>query len=434
MDISKYILPNVRIIDSESTWNEKVVSILVENGIIQSIGKVSANNTAQVISLPEGSCVSPGLCDIGTMHGDPGAEEREDLHTLVQAAMRGGYLTLATFPNTIPVVDNKSAITYLVEYARKCPIQIFPIGALTAQCKGEDITEMFDMYQAGAIAFSDGMKSILHAGVLMRALIYAAQCNTPVMHFPYDSTLSPFGQMHEGNQSTQLGLKGIPAIAEETMIQRDLGILEYTNGRLHFVGVSTRGGVAFIREAKKKGLSVTCSACIHHLMFEDSALLEFDSNFKILPPLRSHEDRIALIDGIKDGTIDSIITLHTPWDREHKEVEFPYSTFGSTGLETAFSQAIEVLKEEIPLTKIIQLMSSNNLQIIGKTSNPLKEGNPMHAMIWHPSMPWIVEPYNFQSKARNSMCIGHKFNAQVLGVAHATHIELSKILQLSSQF
>ena len=314
------LLKNAHLFDGIS--KSRVQDILLKDGLIEAIG--------DQIPLPQGAglwessnlCVSPGWLDVGVYAADPGYEHREDLSTAAAAAAAGGFTAMACFPNTDPALHTKSEILYVKNKANDLPVYCYPIGAISQSCEGKDLAELFDMHTAGAIAFSDGKRSVQDAGLLLRALQYAKAFNGLIINVPHHKTIAAGGQMHEGVMSTSLGLKGLPALAEELMVQRDLSLLEYSEGRLHIHLISTAKSVALVRAAKQAGLRVSCSVTVANLCFSEEKLADFDSNWKIVPPLRNKADADALLEGLADGTIDFICSNHSPWHEEAKSLEF----------------------------------------------------------------------------------------------------------------
>ncbi|MFN7115611.1 MAG: dihydroorotase, partial [Saprospiraceae bacterium] len=279
-------------------------------------------------------------------------------------------------------------------------------------------TEILDMYAAGAIAFSDGKKSIQHSGLILRALQYVQAFDGVIINHPSDKAIAADGQMHEGFVSTSLGLKGIPSLAEALMLERDLHLLEYTGSRLHVANVSTAGAVELIREAKAKGLRVTASVPVLNLLFTDEAVAEFDVNYKVLPPLRQAPDRDALIQGLLDGTIDCITSNHTPIDEEGKNLEFPYASFGVIGLETAFAAAWTALKGKIKLEQLIEKLAFTPRKIFNLNTPTVEVGQVANLTIFNPEHTWTFSSQDIRSKSNNTPFVGYEFTGKVLAIIH----------------
>ncbi|MBN4062432.1 amidohydrolase family protein, partial [Bacteroidales bacterium AH-315-I05] len=291
-----------------------------------------------------------------------------------------------------------------------------PIGTLSKGMKGTDLSEMYDMHLAGAVAFSDDKQSIANPELLKRTLLYAKGFGGLVMSFPNDKNIALNGNVNEEKTATMLGLKGIPALAEELAISRDLFLAEYTNAPIHFSTVSTAKSVELIRQAKKKGLNVTAEVTAHHLLLDDSALLEFDSNCKVMPPLRTKNDIKALIKGLKDGTIDAICSDHCPEDEESKKREFEHATFGIIGLETAFAVAMTALSKMLSLEEIIQKMAIRPREILRIKTPVIKEGETANLTLFNPTVVWTPTEKDIRSKSRNTPFIGTKLTGKALGI------------------
>jgi len=303
---------NCKIIDPPSPHHLTRVDIRIQSGLISEIGQDLSLNEAKEIVYTGDISVSPSFIDLEAEAGDPGLEHREDLETLSNAALAGGYTRIGLRPHTQPVIHDKAGVSYLLQQSRSLPIDILPIGALSKNTDGIDITEMLDMQKTGAVAFSDGIHSVQHAGLMQRALLYVKSFDGLVMSQALDKSIAAKGQIHEGHISTSLGMSAIPALAENLMIERDIRLLEYTDSRLHISHVSTAEGVEFIRKAKAKGLKISASVSALHLLHTVEALSDFNSHFKVMPPLRASSDRLALIEGLKDGTINCISSNHCP--------------------------------------------------------------------------------------------------------------------------
>ena len=298
------LLQQVKVIDTTSDHNGKVVDILIEDGHIKEIGKSLNSDSYQKDKVEiwkvEGACVSVGWLDIGTQIGDPGFEHREDLESAANAAVTGGFTGVACLPNTHPTIHSKSEVLYIKNRTQYSIIDFYPIGAISQDCKGKDLAELMDMHHEGAVAFSDGSHSIQNSGLMMRGLLYTKPFDGLLMNHPHDDQIAGKGFVHEGVISTSLGLRGIPALSEEMMVERDLHLVEYADGRLHFSNISSADSVELIRKAKAKGLKITASVNPMNLVFTDERLTEFDTNYKVYPPLRSETDRLALIEGLKE--------------------------------------------------------------------------------------------------------------------------------------
>ncbi|MEL6924996.1 MAG: dihydroorotase, partial [Bacteroidota bacterium] len=368
------LLRNCTIVHPDSRYHGKKVNLFIKDGIIEAIGaRADAPPRARVIDL-QGACVSPGWIDVGTQVGDPGFEHREDITTASAAAAAGGYTAIACQPNTQPVIHSKSEVLYLKRSTRDSLVDFFPIGAVSQNCEGGDITEMYDMQQHGAVAFSDGQNSIQNNGLMQRALQYVKAFDGLIINHPHDKSLAPGGLVHEGLVSTSMGLKGIPSLAEDLMVQRDIYLAEYTDSRLHIANISSRRAVELVRQAKAKGLKVTASVAALNLVYQDTALQNFDVHFKVLPPLRESDDTKALLKGIKDGTIDFISSNHVPIEWENKDREFFYSEPGAIMLGTTYALLNTALADKISSEQLVKLLSIRPRQILDLPVPAIKEG------------------------------------------------------------
>lgn len=395
----------VKIVSPGSAYHGEIQDILVEGGTIKAIGSDLKAEAAEVIEL-ESAHVSSGWIDLEAEGGDPGLEHREDTHSLLTAAAAGGYSQVAIRPKADPPIHDKSGVLYLKQQANSSVSTILPIGAISRNLKGEDITEMLDMQAAGAVAFSDGSYSIQLAGLMLRALQYAKSFNGLVMNQPLEKSIVGAGQMHEGKMSTQLGMRGMPVLAERMMIERDLNLLEYTDSRLHISHVSSAEGVELIRKAKARGLAVTTSVAALNLLFTDQDLSQFDSHFKLLPPLRTEADREALIAGLADGTIDCISSNHCPRELERKLLEFAYADFGAATLSTAFAIARTGIADTLSEEELIEKITAGPRRILGLPVHQLTPDAPAELTFYNYNENWEVSTKAVRSKSSNSPMIG----------------------------
>jgi dihydroorotase len=419
MDI---LLKNVHIIHPESAYHQQILDILVKDGIISAIGhSLSANEKTQVISH-EGLHVSIGFLDIGTQVGDPGYEHRETFQSATLSASRGGYTALAVAPNALPVVHSKSEVAYIRKSTAGGIVDFLPIGAVSQNANSQEISEMYDMHTAGAVAFSDGKNSLAHSGLMVRALQYVQPFNGLIINHPHDAVMAEGGQMHEGRMSTMLGMKGIPAIAEELMLQRDIELCAYTNGRLLVQNISTKRSVELIREAKKRGLQITASVAAMNLYFTDEALAEFDSNLKVNPPLRGLEDKKALKKGLKDGTIDLITSNHVPLDEESKNLEFPYAKFGAVSLDATF--AAIMTHTNSTAEQVCEKLAFAPRRILNLDIPKIEVGAQANLCFFDPLEKWTYTAKDNFSKSKNTPWIGCAFVGKVLGTIHNGQMSL----------
>ena len=420
MDI---LLKAVTIIDPLSPFDSQTTDIFIKDGIISSISDSHLQNADQVIDKP-GLFISPGWVDIFSHFSDPGHEYKETLESGAAAAVAGGFTDVFLVPNTTPPVHNKSGVAYLVQKSKALPVSIHPIGAVTKHIEGKEFAEMYDMQQSGAVAFSDGLNSIQSSGVLLKALQYVQAIDKTIIQLPDDKNISPNGLINEGVLSTQLGLPGKPAIAEELMISRDIELVRYTGSKIHFTGISTKGSVELIRKAKTDKLNVTCSVTPYHLCFLDEDLASYDTNLKVNPPLRTSADRQALMDGIKDGTIDCITSHHLPEDVDHKVVEFEYAANGMIGLQTCFAAVCTAIPELSP-DRIVELFSSNARQIFELETCTIDLNKLACLTIFSREESWMPEKSSNLSKSANSAFFNKKLNGRSLGIINKGNLFLN---------
>lgn len=415
------LVKQATIIDPHSPFHGQIKDLHIQDGIIKAIGDDLSVEGAETL-VQEGLNVSPGWLDLGMQIGDPGFEHREDIASATKAAALGGYTGIAPFPNTNPVMDTKAALNYWGNQSSNNLVDILPIAAITSGCNGKDITEMIDMQRAGAVAFSDGSHSTQNNGVMMRALQYVTAFDGIVINRPFDKSLGGDGHIHEGITSTVLGMLGISHLAEDMMVVRDINLAAYTESKVHIHGISTAGAVELIRQAKKEGIKVSCSVSPLNLFFQDERLENFDSNFKVLPPLREKTDSEALIEGILDGTIDCVISNHVPVEEEHKKLEFAYADFGVIGLETCYA-LLSTHKQEISQEKWVELLAIHPRNILGLPVPEIKEGAAANLTFFVPDWQWTFTEASIGSKSVNTPFLGYEFKGKVFGIVngHKSH-------------
>ena len=418
MDI---LIRQARIIDPSSPFHQQVQNIFIQKGSIVSIGS-DAPDAGQVIDIP-GLVVTPGFADPFAQFCDPGFEYRETLESGARAAVAGGYTDVLVLPNTAPVVHNKAGVSYLKEKSRNLPVGVHPIAAVTKNTEGKELAEMYDMHDSGAVAFSDGTAPIQSAGLLLKALQYVKAIDKVIIQLPDDGSIAKQGLMNEGIVSTRLGLPGKPAIAEELMIRRDMELAAYTGSRIHLSGISTARGIDLIREAKDKGVQVTCSVTPAHLWFCDEDLLGYDTYLKLNPPLRTSADRDALRVGVLDGTVDCIASHHLPQDTDHKIVEFEYAQFGMIGLETAFAVVRTVLPDLKP-ERLVEIFSTAPRRIFGLDAVSIKTQAPARLTLLEWDAAWT--PQRFQSLSQNTPFTGTAFTGRPAGIIHKDRVFLNQ--------
>ncbi|WP_341839195.1 dihydroorotase [Chitinophaga caseinilytica] len=408
------LLKSATIVSEQSPFNGQRKDILIDNGVITSIADEIAPGNATVIN-GSGLHVSGGWMDVFAHFCDPGQEYKEDLQSGALAAAAGGFTAVMIVPNTQPAIDTKSQIAYVHSSTRNSVAEVLPVGAITKKLEGASLAEMYEMRDAGAVAFSDGLKPVQSSGLMLKALQYVKAFDGTVIQIPDDTTISGHGLMHEGIHSTRLGMPGKPAIAEEIMLKRDLDLLEYTGSRLHVTAVSTRESIRLIAAAKARGLQVTCSVTPYHLLFTDADMASYDSFLKVNPPLRTQDDVDALRAAVADGTVDCIATHHQPQDWDAKQVEFEYAKPGMIGLETAFA-ALRAALPELATDRLVKLLSDNPRRIFGQPVSPIAEGAPANLTIFEPETEYTLSDDRFQSKSRNTPFLGKSAKGSVTGI------------------
>ena len=415
----KLAITNGRVIDPSQNLDGNF-TIYIEDGVIREIKpsavsrQLSANY--QIIDA-KGAIVSPGFVDLHTHLRDPGFEYREDIESGSRAAAAGGFTTILCMANTNPVNDNASVTSMIVNRAKEVGlVNIFPVGAVSKGLKGAELAEIGEMVKAGCMAISDDGRPVMNGSLMRHALEYAKSFGVPVITHAEDLTLSKGGAMNEGGVSTRLGLKGIPAAAEETMIQRDILLAKLTSHHLHVAHVSTAAGVEMIRRAKKEGVRVTCEVTPHHLVLTDESCSNYDANAKVNPPLRTHKDGEALIKALNDGTVDAVATDHAPHAEDEKEkTPFDCANCGLIGMETALPVLLKLVHEKkLPLKRLIHLLTAGPAKTFRLHAGSLKKGMPADITIFDPHRPVVIDPRQFHSKSKNSPFAGWKLKGKVL--------------------
>jgi len=411
------LIKSATIIDPSSPFHQKIADILIEKGHITKIAS-AIDADAETIDA-KGKYVSPGFFDLNCNIGELGLETKEDLQTGTKAAMAGGFTGLALMPNTQPPVHSKAEVEYLLNRAKNNLVDVYPLGTISHKREGKDMAEMYDMFLSGAKGFTDGNRPVQDAGLMERALLYTQGFDALILSYPEDTAIAGKAKVHEGEVSTLLGMKGIPSLAEELMIARDLYLAEYTGSKIHFSTISTERSVELIKEAKRKGLKVSCDVAAHHLMLTDEALLGFDSQFKVKPPLRTQKDVDALLNGLKDGTIDAIVSQHTPHEVEFKDVEFEVAEYGMIALQTAFSI---VLSTGLDISLIVEKMAVNPREILNIEPAIIAEGSKANLTLFDVDAEWEYTRKNNQSKSYNSPFIAQNLKGKVLLVYNNNHL------------
>lgn len=411
------LLKGARVVEPSQQLDAGPLDILVENGRIVRIEEKISQSTAaarraksadfKLLDL-SGLVVTPGLIDMHTHLREPGFEYKETIRTGSEAALAGGFTSLACMPNTHPVNDNRAVTEFILRKASACRLaRIYPIAAITLESAGSQLAEFGDLKDAGAIAFSDDGKPVMDAGMMRHALEYAASLQMPVISHCEDLHLAAGGVMNEGLTSTRLGLAGIPGIAEDVMVARDIILAEFTKTAVHLAHISTKEAVALVREAKQRGIKVTAETAPHYFSLTDDFLENYDTNGKVNPPLRTREDVAAIKGGLKDGTIDVIASDHAPHGRTDKEVEFDYASFGISGLETSLALGLRLVDEGVlTLGQLIAKMSCTPAQILQIPGGTLAPGAAADLTVIDLAKSWRVDPAKFKSRGKNTPFAG----------------------------
>jgi dihydroorotase len=410
----KILIQQVTITDPSSPFNGTKQDVLIESGIIKDIQPAISAEADQVITGNQ-LHLSPGWVDVFAHFADPGYEYKETLETGARAAAAGGYTDVFVIPNTKPVVDSKTQAEYISQKSRSLPVTVHPIGAISKGAEGKDLAEMYDMRTSGAVAFSDGLNPIQSAGLLLKALQYVKAFDGTVIQIPDDKSVGANGLMHEGIVSTRLGLPGKPMMAEELQVARDIKLVRYADSKLHFTGVSSPKSLEYIRRAKEAGLAVTCSVTPYHLFFSDEDLMEYDTNLKVYPPLRTISDVEILRQAVLDGTIDCIASHHLPHEYDSKVLEFEYAKYGMTGLETSYS-AIKTILPGLTESRWVELVSINPRKIFGLECPVIKKDTPACFTLFEPGVSKTFTTASFRSKSKNSAFTDKTLQGAVKGI------------------
>jgi dihydroorotase len=409
-----WLFKNVTLVDRSYPSTTDKVDLFISEGIIRKIGVNLLAPDAKVIAMKD-LHVSIGWMDIGASHGDPGEEHRESLSSLRATAAAGGFTALAPWPDTHPRVDNKAAIQYLTQLNHKEAVEIFPVASLSEKGEGKEMAELMDLHKAGAIGFSDGLKPVDNAGLFYRALKYMIGFDGICIHFPMDFKLAVDGQIHEGRISALLGLPGIPDVAEDLMIQRDLSLLDYADGKLFLWGLSSKAGVDRLRKSDRLNQSLFASVPIFNLVYSENDLESFDVNFKMMPPLRTENDRMALKEAVLDGTIQIISSNHLPWESEHKKLEFPYASFGSISLQHVF-QMLRTHFSELPLLNMVDILAYHPRRIFKLELPVIQEGAKANLTFFLPNVRAVIQKDDNTSLSENSPLWNEIMTGKIVGV------------------
>lgn len=412
--MNKILITSAKLILPEHPLHNKLVDIYVESGVIAQVAsKIDLLAKDSQVIDGSGCVVSAGFFDLHTNIGEPGLETKEDIATGTAAAAAGGFTGIAVQPNTQPALYSRSEISLVVNTAAGNLVDVYPIGAISKKREGKELAELYDMHLAGAVAFSDGDRSVQHADLMGRALLYTKGFNGLIISFAEDITLAGGNQMNEGEMSTYLGMKGKPNLAEALMVSRDLFLAEYYEAPVHFTTLSTAEAVDLVRQAKQKGLQVTADVAAHHLVYTDAEIVGFDSNFKVNPPLRTQKDVDALRKGLEDGTIDAVVSQHTAHEIEFKNVEFQIAHEGIIGLQTVLPLLVAAgLSDEAIVDKLVV----QPRKILKQDIPTLLEGTPANIVLFDRNENWVFDNKINRSKGTNSPLFGKELLGKVKAV------------------
>lgn len=420
----KLLIKHVNISDKHSPFNGLVKDILIEHGSVIKIEDEINAEDVQLINR-DGLFISPGWVDLFSHFNDPGYEFKETLQTGVYAAAAGGFTNVFVIPNTHPAVADKSSVEYIVQKCKHLPVTVYPLGAITKNAEGNELAEMYDMHNSGAVAFSDGVNAVQTPGLFLKALQYAKAFGGVLIQLPIDRSIGKYGLMNEGVMSTRLGLPGTPSLAEEIIISRDIELAKYTGGKLHITGITTAKSLLLIEEAKQQGLYVTCSVTPYHLFFCDEDLSNYDTNLKVNPPLRSKADMLALRHAVEQGKIDCIASHHLPHDWDNKTCEFEYAAPGMIGLETCFS-IINTLFPALSNEALIDLFSGNARKIFSLNKACIQVNAPADFTLFNRSSEYSFENNHIKSKSKNTPFVGRTLKGKPVGIINKDQLYLSE--------
>lgn len=405
----RLLIKHATLIDKNNAFHNQKIDIEITNGVITAIEKDITPKEDNHVITKENLYVSKGWIDTSVVFGEPGYETTETIENGLKVAAKSGFTDVLVHSNTNPAIDNQSVIHLMQNKAQEKITQLHVVGCITKNAEGVDLAELFDMKNAGAIAFGDYKKPTPNANLLKIALQYTQDFDATIFAFPMNKDIKGKGFVNEGIVSTKLGMKGIPALAEELDLERNLSLLAYTNGKMHVPMISTKKSVELLKEAKAKGLHITCGVSVNNLVLTDEELTNFNSNTRLMPPLRSETDRQALIEGILDGTIDVITSDHCPVNVENKRLEYDLADEGSIGLESIFG----ALQKVLPLEVIVEKLT-HHLGLLKE--NPIRTGTKAKLTLFNPTTDWTFEPKNITSFSKNAIMLGKKMKGEVYGI------------------
>jgi dihydroorotase len=407
----KTIYKGATVLDLHSDRHQKTMDILQFEDHVELHDSYSADSHVPTTQLPQGSLITQAFTDLRFHLPDPGYEVRENVMSAAQLALVSGFKALCCHPDTDPVMQHKSGVQYLRKQSDLSPVHFYPIGAISRDLKGQMMTEVYDMKMEGAVAFSNADIPLSNQGLMIRSLQYLQPFNGLLMTLPLDQDTLQHAYVHEGSVAMQLGLKGMPSLSEYSIVKRDIDILKYAGGKLHFSKISCAESVQLIREAKKQGLQITCDVSVMHLLFNETSLMDFDTNYKLLPPLRNETDRMALIKGLVDHTIDAICSDHMPLTPEEKEVEFIYSAFGASTLQSLWCKLLDEFPEYAAL--MADKLSFGPEKVLGLPYSPIQAGEQESLVLTVPET-WELNASKNRSLSQNSPFNNRQFHHKII--------------------